>query len=377
MIPSPYTSGSFPRVLVGRDAELDEVRTDLARVLAYGDFIGRIRVETGPRGAGKRSLLKTMRDMAAEHGFITAMATARSDDSLIHDLVYELDQGIDSISARAGQTDQRRLRDRIGRLRLQLGVGVARAGVDVDVSTSPPPAPSAHRAFSEFITTCAADLRTLGYAWQEMQGQYDEPPAALITAGLPDSPDILTDAVTFSERFAFRPLSQLTETDAARVLTDTAALAGVSWDPQLVSEVVARARGYPYFLQLYGDAIWRTATPASGDTLTSDYLAEAERIIGRDIYTMFRARWAKATHNEQRLLAAMAQSGDQPVRRRDIVARLATPSDISVPRRRLIDKGIIEPAGYGYLRFTTPGYATFIQDEAENNDAAAKDSGFK
>jgi AAA ATPase domain len=386
MIPSPYTPGSVPLVFAGRDAQLAQVRNALGGVATYGRFLGRIRVETGSRGVGKTSLLKAVQDTAAEAGFVTVWATARVDESLAGQIVHGLAAGLDGIGIRL--TRDARLRDRIRALELELGVGPAKAGVELDVTADDTPsrAPAAV-ALRDLITqgagwardrgsagVCvivdelqaapAADLRTVAYAWQEMQVQHDQPAAALFAAGLPNTPDVLTDAVTFSERFAFRALDRLTDAEAAEALTRTAMHAEVVWAPGVVDRVVERAQGFPYFVQLYGDAIWQAARPESGTVLTTEHLRQAEAIVTADTQTMFRARWAKATPGEQRLLTAMAQFGDAPVRRADLAERLGvSTTDISVQRRRLLDKGLIESAGHGRLQFTTPGFAAFIQDE--------------
>jgi AAA ATPase domain len=386
MIPSPYTPGSVPLVLAGRDAQLAQVRNALGGVATYGHFLGRIRVETGSRGVGKTSLLKAVQDTAAEAGFVTVWATARTDESLAGQIAHGLADGLDGI----GVTLLRdaRLRDRIRTLELELGVGPAKAGVEVDVTPDEPragaPAATALRDLvtagavsarergsagvcvivDELQAAPAADLRTVAYAWQEMQVQHDQPPAALFAAGLPNTPDVLTDAVTFSERFAFRPLNRLTDAEAADALTRTAMQARVSWAPGVVDQVARRAQGYPYFVQLYGDAIWQAAQPEPGAVLTPEHLQRADEIVAADTQAMFRARWAKATSGEQRLLTAMAQFGDAPVRRADLAARLGVSStDLSVQRRRLLDKGLIETAGHGRLQFTTPGFAAFVRDE--------------
>jgi len=47
MILSPYTPGSVPLVLAGRDVQLAQIRDQLGGVAVYGQFVGRIRVETG------------------------------------------------------------------------------------------------------------------------------------------------------------------------------------------------------------------------------------------------------------------------------------------------------------------------------------------
>ena len=39
----------------------------------------------------------------------------------------------------------------------------------------------------------------------------------------------------------------------------------------------------------------------------------------------------------------------------------ASSDDLSVPRARLIDKGLIEVAGRGELDFTIPGFADYVR----------------
>lgn len=389
-IPSPYTPGSVPLVLAGRDVQLAQVRNTLGGVATYGRLVGRIRVETGSRGLGKTSLLKAVQDTAAEAGFVTAWVTARADESLAAQVAHGLAHGLDQIGV--GVLRDARFRDRIRTLDLELGVGPAKAGVELDVTTpsapsatSGTPAATALRGLvtdgadaarergsaglcvlvDELQTAPAADLRTVAYAWQEMQVQHDQPPAVLFAAGLPNTPDVLTDAVTFSERFAFRPLERLTDAEARDALTRTCEPTGVRWDPALVAEVVRRAQGYPYFVQLYGDAIWQVAEPEAGTLVTEEHLPSAEGIVRADTQAMFRARWAKATAGEQRMLVALARFGDRPVLRGELAELLGVSSTaLSVQRRRLIDKGLIEAVGHGRLQFTTPGFAAFVQDEA-------------
>jgi hypothetical protein len=335
---------------------------------------------------GKTSLLKAVQDTAAEAGFVTVWVTARDDESLVGQFTQGLIGGLDQI----GVTIQRdsRIRDRVRMLEVQFGVGPAKAGVGLDLtdrgsasSRSAAPAlrdlvaAAAQAArergsagicvlVDELQAAPAADLRTLAYAWQELQIKHDQPAAALYAAGLPNTPDVLTDAVTFSERFAFRRLEPLTDPEAREALIRTAETADVRWESDIVDQVVTLAQGYPYFVQLYGDAIWQSAAAEAGTVLGAQHLNRARAIVEEDTQAMFRARWSKATPGEQRLLTAMATLGDDSIRRADLASRLGVSSDeLSVQRRRLIDKGLIESASHGHLRFTTPGFAAFIRDE--------------
>lgn len=387
MIASPYTPGAAPTVLAGRREQLESAEADLALVATYGRFLGRVRVDIGSRGVGKTSLLKAVQDSASQAGMVVAWVTARADESLVASLVHALTRGLDQIGV---DTEGRpSLRERLRTVNLELGAGPAKAGVEVDVAPGVPTgAGAASAAFGDLVTSASLaarergsaglclivdeiqaapreDLRTLAYAWQELQNALPEPAALMFAAGLPNAPDVLTAAVTFSERFAFRTLERLGEADAADALVVPAAHHDVTWHPGLLAAVVDLAQGYPYFLQLYGDALWRTARPDRGEVLQPDLLDAARNAVEVELATMFRARWAKAAPGERRLLAAMAALGDDAVRRSEVAEQMGvTSNDLSVPRRSLIDKGLVEVAARGLLRFTVPGFAEFVRTEA-------------
>ena len=84
------------------------------------------------------------------------------------------------------------------------------------------------------------------------------------------------------------------------------------------------------------------------------------------VTAMYRARWGSATPTEQSFLTAMAAAGDGNVSRAQIAANLGQDSRaISVPRERLIDKGVIEPVGHGLVRFTLPGFAAYVRQRTD------------
>ena len=79
---------------------------------------------------------------------------------------------------------------------------------------------------------------------------------------------------------------------------------------------------------------------------------------------MFRSRWHKATDVEREFISAMAEDLEPQVKRGDIAERMGRPTTgISMVRRSLLDKGLIEESGFGYLRFTVPGFAEFVRNE--------------
>lgn len=286
-----------------------------------------------------------------------------------------------------------RLRDLLEHLTVTVGVrGVAQvqASLGTDERSTTPPARGVrefedvvrHTAdsarteqrvgvvfFIDEIQSADADgLRTLAYAWQHLQSEGSDVPAAVFAAGLPNSPEAIAAVVTFSERFAYRPLDRLEEDASLVALASPAAALGVRWDDAALEQAVALAQGYPYSLQLIGDATWAAAGyPDAGATLGVDHVRQGETAMRVDLDAMFRARWEKATPAEQDFMQAMASLGEGPVRRADIAHALASDSDeLSVPRARLIDKGLVDVAGRGQLEFTIPGFAEYVRGRADS-----------
>ncbi len=58
MQPSPYTPGETAREVPGRETQLTDITGLLGRVALEHRFAGQVRVDVGPRGVGKTSLLR-------------------------------------------------------------------------------------------------------------------------------------------------------------------------------------------------------------------------------------------------------------------------------------------------------------------------------
>lgn len=210
-------------------------------------------------------------------------------------------------------------------------------------------------------------LRTIAYAWQEHQSERDPIPAVILAAGLTHTADVITDAVTHAERFQYRPLRDLDPAGAREALSAPATARGVSWDIPALQAVVERAQGYPYFLQLYGDEIWRAAgSPDPGVTLTLEHVEAAQQEVDIDLTELYRTRWAKASPKEREILVAMAQSGETLVARKEIAAALNVETTaLSMPRQSLLDKGLVDAPVHGKLAFTVPGFSEYVLTQSE------------
>lgn len=371
---SPYTPGRVAREVPGREAQLQEIGGMLALPALHGLFSGRVRVDIGPRGVGKTSLLRRVRQDALSLGLTPIYVTA-GNGSLSSVIADEARSQIQQWGIPGGPGEW------LDRLSLTLGVpGIA----SVTAETAPrSPLPQATRAFRELVERTArtareqghkgiavlvdelqdADqegLRTVAYAWQELQDS--KVPAVLLTAGLSHTPDVVTAAVTSAERFAFRPMRGLEDHEVREALTGPASDLGVRWETPVLQDVVEATRGYPYSVQLWGDAMWASSgSPDPGGVLGSRAFDAARVSVDQDMNSLHRARWSKTTGRERDLIRAMARLGGSDVARGEIARALhVATSALGPARQSLLDKGIIQIAGHGRLSFTAPGFAEYV-----------------
>ncbi|WP_069712702.1 ATP-binding protein [Curtobacterium sp. ER1/6] len=378
MQPSPYTPGEIARAVPGRALQLAEMDERLSVLVDLRRLVGRIRVDHAARGFGKTSLLREYQRRAALRGARTVWVTAGETHGLVAQIAEELRHVADEA-------------DRAALLRtiesLQLSVGIPGVATATTTLRSPEPragtdsAPAGARAFESVIRAAAEDqplvilvdeiqsadpegLRILVYAWQHLQAEGADVPAAVFAAGLPNAPETIAGVVTFSERLAYRPLGPLHRDAEEVALIGPARVLGVDWTPDAVDRALAIAQGYPYSVQLIADASWAAAgRPDPGAVIDLPAVERGHRAMQADLDALFRARWAACSPSERRLLTAMAGLGDGPTPRAAIAEALGTGSNqLSTPRARLIDKGLVQPAERGSLEFTIPGFAAFVRN---------------
>lgn len=390
--PNPFTPGQVPRVLAGRTVELGRIRDQIARVAQFGELGGPMLVFHAPRGLGKTSLLRTAQRQAEESGCLTAWVACSRERAFLPELVRSVDRelGRADVLPRAEAGRWRRLVHKIS-VELSLPGVPVKVSADLRRPHEPAEVPAApigaledllhdtaalvrRRGGSglvvfldELHAAASAELGVLLNAVQNLDGRREENPVAIVTAGLPVTPEALTRAATFGERSAFVALDLLSDTDARSALLEPAEALGVRWTEAALDRVVAEASGHPYFLQLLGSTTWDAAQPAEGDRLGMADVRAGVPAARRQIEAMHRARWNAATPREQAFLLSMAraeaESASGNVTRAAIAEGLGqTSRSISMPRERLIEKGVIEPVGHGLVRFTLPGFGAYVLD---------------
>jgi len=381
--PSPYAPGSLPEYLAGRGRERDLIRDRITRLSMLGRSGGPLLAFHAPRGLGKTSLLRMAQRDALAEGYLTVWVTGRDDQPMSPGLAQALSV---AVTERSFGERAKGLLHRLDQVQVELGVPGAKIGATVASGETPVPPVSAvieelledagrfarnhdHKGLvvfvDEFHEAQVPDRKSLLIALQHFDGDPDGSPVAVIAAGLPSMPAAVTEAATFGERSRFVELGLLKDVSVAEALRVPAEHHGVSWADEAVDAAIAIAGGYPPKVQLIGQAAWEVARPERGGEILAGHVRQAEEDVEEQMLGLFRTRLARVTSEQRRLLVAMAAGGGGSISRSEIAARLGVNTNaLSRPRQELIDRGFIEAAGHGRLRFTIPGFGAYIRDNA-------------
>lgn len=191
-------------------------------------------------------------------------------------------------------------------------------------------------------------------------------PVTLVAAGLPQTRGVLAEAASYAERmFEALEVGALSTADAGRALMEPAASEGVHFSADAVEEVVRFTEGYPFFLQTFGDHLWRNAIdlPVSrADTLSVEPLVRESLDRGFFVF-----RTDKLPAAQRRYLRAMAEVGPDDVASGEVAGILGMRSSAQAGQTReaLIKKGLIYSPRLGYAAFTVPQFDTYLKRHFE------------
>lgn len=398
LMDSPYRPGfgARPAVLVGRDAQLARAEAILTRVENSGEAATSV-VFTGARGLGKTVTLGVIGDSARQRGFLVAAVSMDRVSDNVQMLAGAVAEGIAPLHHAGGASSVwQRMKERLAALSIEVNAGVVKIVSDAP-KRSRHATTTVQRQVLAALTADAAgaarekdraglvvlidelqeaptdQLVVLANAIQDAT-KTERIPLSIFAAGLPQTPELVMAAASFTERFDFRTLGRLERGDAERALIEPALALKVRWDPEAAAMALDSAGGSPYLIQYIGDEAWTQAQPRDGSNVNVDHAEAAVAQVRDNLDSgMFRGRWAKATPAEKAVISAIAQ-----VRDPDGVASTADVSAVlavdtrrwSMARRSLIDKGLVEPVAHGLLRFTMPGFGEFVAAQTDQLDGA-------
>ena len=362
------TFGASPHHWAGRQTILDDFREGITD--GPGDP-HRSLIISGARGIGKTVLLTELEDIAAEAGWIVLRATGREDtvevlvDSTIPEKIRQLDPPAKRTLA---------------------GVGVTGLGrIEVDQVAEDRPAPTLSSRMRELLALLSgagvlitvdevqdADpdaLSALANAYQDLVRDDEE--VALVMAGLSHGVGQLLDlpGTTFLRRARRYELGPLTDSDAAITLRETAESGGLPFEERAVPAAVEIARGYPYLVQLVGYLAFRTAARDNSGTISrSDVEAireEAVETMGVQVHHPSLKGLPPAQLNYLQAMSDLAFDAGvdaAAVSTSEIAAELGkTPNATTDTRGKLLERGLIDAAGWGRVAFTLPYMANFLR----------------
>ena len=125
-----------------------------------------------------------------------------------------------------------------------------------------------------------ADPRMLGDLLNAVQYAGRTRPVGVVLAGTPGLVDTL-DArnATFWNRGRRLPVGLLSNDEAHSVLAHPLAQVGVTAEESALAAIAQAADGYPFFLQLYGEAAWNTLRQSDARVLSTEHVEVAIRAV--------------------------------------------------------------------------------------------------
>jgi hypothetical protein len=185
-------------------------------------------------------------------------------------------------------------------------------------------------------------------------------PLVLFGAGLPQLAGLAGEAKSYAERlFAYPEIGPLTPEAAKDAIVEPLRRNDVSIEPDALELLLAKTKGYPYFLQEWGSQAWNAAA-GSPITAADCRLATKAAIDSLD-RNFFRVRFDRLTPMEKDYIRAMAKLGVGPHRSGDIASELhQSVREVASRRTGLIKKGMIYSEQYGDTAFTVPMFNEFM-----------------
>lgn len=387
-VANPYTpgAGQRPALLSGRDQELQDFRARLQR-LERGRA-AQCTLIVGLRGVGKTVLLNTFGQEAVRRNWVVVEHELSTRGDLLATLARVAHQALLELAPPGAWTRATRRTGAILRsmeISYQiagLSVSLPKVGADDALPASGDPARDVTELLLALGSAAAEHERGVTLMFDELQFAPIEPlgalvaglhkvaqrdlPLTIVAAGLPQTRGVLAEAATYSERmFETRTVGALAEADATRALAQPAAEEGVIIDDDALIEAVRFTEGYPFFLQVFGDHLWRLA---SGNRITADDALRAGPLVrewlDRGFFTFRTDRLPTA---QRRYLRAMAELGSHEQASGDIATALGLSSSAPVGQTRdaLIRRGLIYSPRLGYAAFTVPQFDDYLRRHFE------------
>ena len=372
-------AGNRPPELAGRETILRDAHIAIQRALSGRP--SRSQMLLGLRGVGKTVLLSKIEEMAEAAGHVTSSIEAPEGKALSELLVPKINQALrklstsESAKVKAHQA-LRALRSFASAFKISYGDASISVNPEVGVADSG----DVEADLPELFVRVGEAARAAGKAWtllvDEVQYLRNKDLAALIVAlhkvnqrdlpvlffgaGLPQVAALSGNAKSYSERlFHYPAVGALEDKDAETAIRQPIEGEGEKVEDNAITEIVAKTKGYPYFLQEWGYQCWNLA---EGPLIN---LEDASRAAGEATKRLdegfFKVRFDRLTPKEREYVIAMAKLGAGPYRSSDVADALKETHQSLGPRRaQIISKGMIYSPSHGDIAFTVPLFNEYL-----------------
>ena len=310
-------AGRKPPLLAGRDDELGLFKNEFGRMKRLGQ--GFAAVMYAPRGMGKTVLMRRLRDEIAEEDpdAVFVITYPDGDDEIPMPDLERL------LPADAPAPDQKTLQKHGG-----LNAGVRAA---VSVTETWRCSDKERRALYKERLRQACANRPAALVIDEAHRLKDGDRVELlnmaqditedgqflfILTGTPGLVHPISKRTTFAARFKKISLGMLSEDAAMAALREPLAKGGIAIDDGLLRHAVAQSHCYPYFIQLWGGALWDCAAGHGVSRLTEEHARAVAAVVNGERLDYYDGRFeeirkSRALHAAAAAVADAYQHGGQ------------------------------------------------------------------
>lgn len=357
--PFKPSAGATPPLLIGRQPMIDAVADSIDEGPGAP---GRLTIFTGARGVGKTVMLNEVEDVSLERGWLCINETATGG------LMARLAEHVKVIA----DDREPRARRRVTEVTLPMGLGGIKAeptpelsvGVRRQLSTLLDQLRRTHSGLlltiDEVHGAARNELREVAAITQHLIREDRQ--FALVLAGLPSAVSSLLsdDVLTFLRRADKQVLSDVPIDEVEDALVATISQNGRSIDPIAGTLAAEATGGYPFLVQLVGYHVWRSGAGSKITVADAETgIAAARRRLGSLVHE---TALSDLSDIDRTFLVAMAPDGG-PSRMGDIVKRMGVgPQYAQVYKGRLVEAGMIVPAGHGKVDYALPYLRDFLRE---------------
>jgi hypothetical protein len=385
--PSPYRPGNGidPPYLGDREEQIEAVRAFLKNPRHPRNVL-----ITGLRGVGKTVLLNHLQGEAEGAGWLVVDREFSEPDvepdAFANALLTDVNRALRRLSLST------RLRDKAAHLlqaaidsvgALTVSYGEFKVSVDTKRRRSEPPRrldDDLREALMRICELCQkSEYKGLVLRYDEFHVVRERPgtptlsallsatsavqqhalPLMLMLCGLPPVVDNLSRSKSYSERmFATQELGNLRPPEDRAALVDPAVRLGRRYADDVVDAVMDDSGGYPFFIQVYGDALW---TGSQAEVIAMpDFRRLRPRILTTLDAGFFRARYVRASPNERLLMRNVATFGESATIEQLQQASGRKNNEIQPTVSALIQKGLVYRPERARIAFTAPMFGAFL-----------------